>query len=588
MEFRHVASCFCAIEKESSRTEKTKLLAGLFALSDVHSASIIAYLSLGDMYPAYAKKQFNIAEKLLVKAIARLVDSPVVTIQQQLDQLGDIGLVIEHVYQESEQVQFLSVLDVYQELELLIGVSGSGAQEMREQQLVAFLQKLSSVEAKYVVRIIVGVLRLGFSDMTMLDALSWMAAGDKSMRQELEDAYNICADIGKIAYTLKDGGIEAIRQMAITPGIPIRPAAAERLADAKAIVDKLGFCLAQPKLDGFRVQVHLNKRNPLNPEIRFFSRNLQDMSAMFPDLVDEIMQLDVVDCVLEGEAIAYSVETGAFLPFQETVKRKRKHDVAKTAEEFPLRLYLFDVLYLNGQSLLRLTHQERRESLLGLVPTARYQLIMPIEEYSIATAQELEHLFLTTITSGLEGLVIKRPDAQYQPGKRNFNWIKLKRQETGSLDDTLDCVILGYYFGQGKRAHFGIGALLVGVFNQDNNMFQTIAKIGTGLSDDEWKLLKKECDKLAVSDKPHEVECAKSLYPDVWTHPSLVCLVRADEITRSPMHSAGVSESNLGYALRFPRMMGMRDDKDASSVTTLSEVVTLYTLQFSRVQPDIT
>ena len=182
--------------------------------------------------------------------------------------------------------------------------------------------------------------------------------------------------------------------------------------------------------------------------------------------------------------------------------------------------------------------------------------VQVIEEKQIKSAKELEDYFLAAIAEGLEGIVVKRSDAIYQPGKRNFNWIKLKRQEEGHIEDTIDCVVLGYYAGSGKRAAFGIGAFLVGLFNKKEDRFETVAKVGTGLTDAEWVELKKRCDKIQVSKKPHNVICAKDLYPDVWVTPDIVCQIRADEITKSPMHAAGKEDDALGLALRFPRLMG--------------------------------
>jgi DNA ligase-1 len=313
---------------------------------------------------------------------------------------------------------------------------------------------------------------------------------------------------------------------------------------------------------------------------RRLSRNLQDMSEMFPELYAQAKKLGKKDFVAEGEAIAYDIETGTFLPFQETVKRRRKYDIETMAKDVPLKLFLFDLLYIDGKSLLDLTHKQRRKKMVSIFKGQKIDIIAPLEEVTIKTAKELEKYFDENIASGLEGLVVKKPDSVYQPGKRNFNWIKLKRQETGHLDDTIDCVILGYYAGHGRRASFGIGALLVGVYNKKEDRFETIAKIGTGLSDAQWKAQKKSCDKISVKIKPKNVVCAKELVPDVWVSPDIVALIRADEITLSPLHSAGETKVHSGYALRFPRLMGYRDDKSAREATTVKEIKALYAIQF--------
>ncbi|MGB8367580.1 MAG: ATP-dependent DNA ligase, partial [Candidatus Babeliales bacterium] len=281
-------------------------------------------------------------------------------------------------------------------------------------------------------------------------------------------------------------------------------------------------------------------------------------------------------------AIGYDPNEGTFLPFQETVKRKRKHGIEKAAEEFPLKLFLFDLLYLNGKNLLGETHEQRRKKLEKIVKNVKSDQISLTEEYETRNAQELKEQFVNAIASGLEGLVIKRPDAIYRPGKRNFNWIKLKRQAGGELEDTIDCVILGYYFGKGRRAAFGIGAFLVGVYLKKEDIFQTIAKIGTGLKDEDWKELKKKCDAIQVKKKPINVECAKELVPDIWVSPEIVCTVRADEISLSPLHAAGKTKEKLGFALRFPRFMGYRPDKSPEEATHVSEIKRLYEDQFAR------
>ncbi len=578
MKFKEVARSFENIEPVSGRLEITRLLAELLSKATSREAEIIASLSLGQLHPPYVGTLFNVAEKTLIKAVAHVLHVPEEAIKEQAKQLGDIGLVLGAYKWDSSKD--LSVEQVYNFLCDVEKTSGVGSQEEKIKLLSDLCSFLDPLSAKFIARIILGKLRLGFSDMTIIDALSWMEAGDKSLRTILEDAYNTCADIGLIARTLKEGGIEAIKKMHITVGIPIIPAAAERLPTARAIFEKIGECFAEPKLDGFRLQIHLDKTDMKNPIVRFFSRNLQDMSPMFPDLAQEVFKLPVKTLICEGEAIGYDPHTQEFLPFQETIKRKRKHGIEEAATELPLRIYLFDVLYVNEQDYLNVPYVDRHKELERILSHAPSELIVVNEYKKIINAHELEDYFYETVATGLEGLVVKRPGAVYQPGKRNFNWIKLKRQEEGHLEDTLDCVVLGYYAGEGKRAQFGIGAFLVGVFNQTIDAFQTVAKIGTGLTDVEWKELKQKCDILMVKEKPKNVVCAKELIPDVWVSPEIVCRVRADEITLSPLHTAGKTEETLGYALRFPRFMDYRADKSAQEATTSEEVKRLYEDQF--------
>lgn len=576
MKFNIVANYFDQIEKISGRLEMTRLLADLLKKASAHEAQIICNLSLGQLHAPYIGTKFNMAEKQVEKALAGLLGMSEQTVGVHAKKLGDWGLIVEpDAWQAKDE---LTVVQVYKALCDIEQTSGTGSQEEKINDLIGLLKELDPLSARFIVRIIIGRLRLGFSDMTIVDALSWMEVGNKSLHGLIENAYNVCADIGLIAHDLKEYGIKKIEKVTPQVGIPIIPAAAERLPTAAAIIEKIGPCVAQAKLDGFRLQIHVDNTKK-EPIIHFYSRNLQDMSAMFPDVKQAFEQVEVQTLICEGEAIVYDPNTGGFSKFQETVKRKRKHGIEEAIKDFPLQVFIFDVMYHNGQDVMRLTQKERRK-LLDEIFDIPHPLIRVIEEKFVSTAKELENYFYANIASGLEGLVVKRIDTPYTPGKRNFNWIKLKRQEEGHLEDTIDCVILGYYAGEGKRAQFGIGAFLVGVYNKKEDRFETIAKIGTGLKDEDWKDLKMRADRIKVSHQPKNVVCVKELYPDVWVDPQVVCRIRADEITISPLHTAARTESKQGYALRFPRFMGYRLDKSATEATTIIEMEHLYQDQF--------
>lgn len=578
MKFVNCVQYIEALERESSRTAMTKILADLLQECLPRDAQIIAYLSMGSLFPPYKDVQFNIAQKGIVAIVASLINRSEADTQAMVKAKGDIGLVVAETFNGIDQGLMLE--EVYEALVSVAQISGTGSTEKKLQALVELLQKLDNHGAKFVVRMVTKTMRLGFSDMTFIDGLSWMIAGDKSCSKKLEHAFNVCADLGLVAYTLKEHGMQGVEHMHIQVGIPIRPAAAERMTSPQAVVQRLGDCVAQPKLDGFRVQVHL-KRSDTQITTAFFSRNMLDMSDMFPDLKKAVEELPVTSLICEGEAIVYDVDTQTFLPFQETVKRKRKHDIEQATEDLPLRLYLFDLLYLNGQSMLEYSHKDRRAALVELTRTVANETVQVIEEKHIHTAAQLEEYFLHSIGAGLEGLVVKREDAAYQPGKRNFNWIKLKREAHGSLVDTIDGVILGYYAGQGKRAKFGIGAFLIGVYDPDTDSFKTTAKVGTGLTDAEFANLKQQCDLLLVDHQPKNVVCAKSVAPDFWVQPQIVCVVKSDEITLSPVHTAGKTDTHPGYALRFPRFVEYRYDKSAQDATTVAELQRLYQEQKS-------
>lgn len=581
MYFFQVANYFELINNHSSRIEITKLLSELFIKATDKEAYILSYLSLGLLRPPYKGTQFQVAEKNIIKALTQFLSLKTEDLLDNINKKGDIGLALLS-YSWENKSELLTLEQVYDNLCHLEKISGEGSVQEKVNLLVNLLSSLDNLSASYVLRIIIGTLRLGFSDMTLIDAFSWSITGDKTLRPIIENAYNMCADIGLIAQLIKKGGIEGITHIEPEIGIPIRPAAAERLPNVASVIEKLGLCVAQPKLDGFRLQIHIDNRVKDDRKVWFFSRNLQDMSNMFPDLLLAFNNFEVETLIVEGEAIVYDEETGTFLPFQETVKRKRKHNIQEVSQSLPLKLFLFDILYINGESMLSSTHEQRRKKLTALVN--KYSLnstILAIEEKYTPDVKSLENYFNEQISKGLEGLVVKKPNSIYQPGKRNFNWIKLKRHIQGHLDDTIDAVILGYYFGRGKRTTFGIGAFLVGLYNRLLDRFETVAKIGTGLKDADWIDIKKQCDSIAVVEKPHNIECAPELMPDVWVNPQIVVVILADEITKSPLHSAGKIEQMPGFALRFPRFMGYSIDKIATQATSILEIQELFKQQYN-------
>lgn len=579
MFFNELSKCFQSIEKTSGRLEITKLLTDIFNNSNPEEAKIIANLALGVLHPSYVGTQFNLASKSLLVVVSRLLNKSLEDVKDLAKKYGDIGELVLNEYHNDKPTN-ISVEDIYNRLDILEKISGTGSSEKKIEDLVRLLQEVTPLEAKYILRAINGTLRLGFSTMTIIDALSWYLIGNKSLRAKLERAYNSCADIGLLAYSVVKYKEEAPEHFKINIGVPIAPSAAERMDSAQEIIEKIGPAVAQLKLDGFRLQIHLEKTKD-KFFIKFFSRNLKDMSEMFPDLVKAFKKLDIDSLICEGEAIVFDKDKNRFLPFQETVKRKRKHGVEEASKELPLRLYLFDILYLNGESLIDLSHTHRREILQSIIPSDNNDFpIKVIEEKVVNTGPELAAYFKDVISKGLEGLVVKKKLGHYIPGKRNFNWVKLKKHSKDAIADTIDTVILGYYLGEGKRSNFGIGSFLVGVYNKKKDIFQTIAKVGTGLSDTDWKILKDKCDKIKVWKKPHNVEVVDSLKPDIWVEPQIVCELKADEITQSPTHTSG-NENGRGYALRFPRFVKYRDDKSVFDSTSVQEVERLFALQTS-------
>ncbi len=594
MKFSELAKYIEEIEVTSSRLTITHKLAELFKKLHADEIDKTIYLLQGRIAPSFEKLEFGIAEKMINRSVIYALQLDESDFKKRFDKIGDVGKTVEEFKKEihSFDEKDLSVTEVFNELHKLAEASGPGSQDLKMKILAHLFRQADHLSSRYLARIPAGTLRLGFSDMTVLDSLSWMSKGDKSLRPEIQGAYHVRPDLGYIAKVMKEKGIEGLHHVKPHIFTPILMMRAERLSSGKEIVEKIGESIIEPKYDGFRLQVHYSKKNH---EVRLYSRNLEEVSPMYPDIVEGIKkEIKAAEIILEGEAIGYDQKHHKLLPFQLTVQRKRKYDIEEKAKEIPLKLFVFELLYADGVSYINEPFTKRREKLANVVnknATARENTVILSPDNTTDDPMKLEALFDTAIADGLEGIIAKKMTGVYQPGARGWNWIKLKKSyAASSIKDTIDCLVMGYDFGKGKRAGFGIGAFLVGVYNEKKDMFVTIAKIGTGLSDEEWKNLKLRSDKYKSDKKPALYDVDKMMEVDVWVKPKTVVEIRADSISRSTIHTAGrimkPSKSGAafdvdvqGYALRFPRLEKFRDDKRPEDSTTLKELEKMFKMQ---------
>jgi DNA ligase 1 len=574
MRFDEMSTYFERLEATSGRLEMYRLLGELFHRVDPDEAAEVAYLSEARLLPAFENLEVGMGERMVAAAIAAATDKPPQKINALYQKLGDLGLVAEKLL-PAKRSSTLTVSAVYTAMLEIARTSGSGSVEKKVQLLASLITRASPRGARYLVRFAVGRLRLGIGAPTIIEAGARAQSDRREARALIERAYNLCSDLGLVLKTLRGRGLEALSHFKVRVGSPVRMMMAERMPDAEAIIARLGRCAVESKLDGFRCQVHLRNR-----KVEIFSRNLERTTAMFPDLVAAVRaQIGARDAIIEGEAIAIDEATGEIHPFQVTVQRKRKHGIAEMARAFPLELIAFDLLYANGKDYTNEEYETRRSALERLIkPGVPGDRIRPVERILTDRVQKLQHFFDEQIERGLEGVIAKRLDAPYSAGARNFNWIKLKRTYRGELSDTVDAVIVGYLRGRGMRARLGIGALLAAVYDAKTDTFQTIAKIGSGPSEEQWMKLRELLDKTKVSAKPARVD--SRLRPDVWVEPKYVITVLADEITRSPVHTCAHDEECVGLALRFPRLVGfIREDKSPEDATTVEEIKEMFAIQ---------
>ena len=573
MEFARVAETFKKLEDITERIEMMSILSHLFKEAAKDDVPKIIYLLQGRVAAPYTGIEIGLGEKYVEEAIARAFGVERSQVEGLYKEKGDLGLVAEHLASHKKQMTLfsepLTLERVFDNFYRIATVSGSGAVETKIRLLVDILKDADPLSARYIVRIPIGRLRLGVGDATVLEALALAVLGDRKYREDLERAYNYISDLGKVAELLYEKGLEGIRNVKPIVGIPLRPALAQRASTLEEIIERMdGHCVAEAKYDGFRLQIH-KKGN----KVSIFSRRLENMTGLFPDITAAVLQqIDAEEVIFEGEAIAYNEETGEFYPFQVTIQRKRKYGIEKAAEEYPLKLFAFDIIFLNGENLTQRPYKERREILERVIRPG--ETIVPAERVAVGSVKELEAFFESCVERGLEGIIAKDTESPYIAGARKWAWIKYKRVMKSQLSDTVDVVIVGYYKGRGKRAQLGIGGVLAAVYDPKEDVFRTVAKVGSGFTEEQFVQLKEILDGIAIPHK-HPRVVAK-IEADVWVEPKYVITVLADEITRSPNHTAAW-DGERGLALRFPRAVSfIREDKGPEDATTVEELVEMY------------
>ena len=565
MKFSSLSQYLLKLENTSSRIEITKILAELFKLSQPEEIDKIVYLVLGKLAPTYKSIVFNLADKLVLQAIAKAYEKKLEEVKKIYKQKGDLGNTAESLSKNSTSTD--SVEKVYEMLMDIAKVGGEGSVESKIDGLASILQNADTLSARFIARIPVGKLRLGFSDKTIIDALSWMENNDKSGSKALVRAYEVLPDIGLLSSVVRTKGVQkAATSIGPVLGVPVMPMLASRIKSAQEMIEKMGEVTVEPKYDGLRVLIHYKKCK----WVKAFTRNLNDISQMFPELEKLSLAVNAQELILDSEAVGLDETTKKLADFQTTMQRRRKHDIEGSALKIPLIFNIFDVLYVDGKNLMDEAYLNRRKILQKIVSETKIFKITPFVVTS--DPKIIEGEYKKHINQGLEGIMVKKANTAYVPGRTGYRWVKMKETEKamGKLSDTLDCVVLGFSSGQGKRTAFGVGQFLAAV--RDGDTYKSVTKVGTGLTDEQFRELKTRLTKIITKEKPKEYDVHKDLFPDFWVSPKVVVELAADDITVSPKHT-------VGYALRFPRLVNFRDDKSPEQATTVKEVKNLYKLQ---------
>ena len=571
------------MEDTTKRLELTQILVDLFKVTSSELIPKIVYLIQGKLRPDYEGVELGVAEKLAIKAISKSSAIPIKKIEEEYRKGGDLGhaasIILEQKAQTTFVVEDITVERVYETLFKIAKLEGARSQDMKMKYISSLLNDANPLEARFILKILLGTLRLGIAENTVMDALATAYTGTKENRESLEKAYNVSSDLGIVAKVIAKEGLQGVKAFQITVFKPVRPMLADRVKSEKESIEKMGDKFAaEYKLDGERAQLHMK-----NGEVKLFSRSLENITSYYPDIVEKIPQsLKSTELIVEAEVVAINEESGEFLPFQELMHRRRKYKIEKAVSEYPITVNFFDIMYADGKSWLDVEYEKRREILEKIVIENDFAKLVPMT--IIQNENEIEEFLENSINAGCEGLMLKMLNAPYKAGSRGSNWLKLKREYRNELGDSLDLVVIGAFFGRGRRTG-RYGTLLLAAYDDGTDTFPSICKVGTGFTDEDldqlYQLLQ---DKVILKKNPR---INSEMEADVWFEPELVLEIVASEITLSPIHKTAmdVVRKNSGLALRFPKFTGkIRLEKTPEDASTTEEVTALYKGQKKVVQ----
>ena len=567
--FRQLAEVFQKLERTSSNTTLVAVLAEFLSALSPDEANAVAYLLRGEVAPPFESLEIGMAERMVVRAVAEAYGVPDRRVERLLATTGDLGTVAETLA-AGKRGRRASILYVFGELRSIAGITGAGSQVKKCAKLARLLSGASSIEAKYVVRTILGAHRIGVADMTFLRALAKAYTGSSENKQAAEAAYNVLSDLGEISRRMARSGLAGLKRIAPVPGIPVRMMLAARVQDLADVPRHMrGKMLVEYKYDGERVQIHCDKKGGLHA----FSRRLERITHQYPEIIDAFRKSGIPrNTILEGEIVAFDAKADHLLPFQTLMQRRRKHDVSAYVKKVPIALFAFDLLLLGNRNLLGEPLAQRRKLLEGCIKQSGVIHLSQCAEDSDLAA--IQRSFREALAYGAEGVVIKAAAGPYQAGKRGWLWIKFKKEYQKQLADTFDLVVVGALRGKGYRAG-SYGSLLLASFDPATNKYYTLTKVGAGFSDKMLRSLPQLLKPYVISDKHRLVDARMAA--DVWFEPVKVVEVAGAELTVSPVHT--VAHNLLkrgGLALRFPRFIRFRDDKTAEQATSVREIYDMY------------
>jgi DNA ligase 1 len=565
------------MEKTSSRLLLTQELVCLLRKTPSSIIDKVVYLIQGKIYPDYEGVELGLAEKTALRAIAFSTGLNISLVEANYRTTGDLGDTARELMDSKSQTSLfaepMTVELVFSTLEKIANTIGPGSQELKLRLVGSLMNNATLGECRYIMKLLMGTLRLGIADYTVLDSLAIAFTGEKSQRQALESAYNVSSDLGTVAKLLASQGIERVKRLKTTLFKPVRPMLAERARNASDALSRFigGEAAAEYKLDGERVQIHKGRKR-----IELFSRRLEKVTRYYPDVAELLKTIPVDEIILEAEVVAVNSVTEELLPFQQLMHRRRKHGLQQAINEYPVVVNIFDVLYIDGSDKTSFYYLKRRKFLEDICRKMPRDKIRLVPQIIVSDTDKIENFMASAIQDGCEGLMLKQLTSKYRAGAREFAWMKLKREYKAEITDSLDLVVVGALFGRGRRVG-KYGALLLAAYNPDADIFESVCKVGAGFTDLHLEQFYSNLEKHLIPHRHARVNTRMKM--DVWFEPKILIEVIASEITLSPSHTAALDSVKMGFGLglRFPKFTGkIREDKAPEDATTVSELISIY------------
>ncbi|MEM7821606.1 MAG: ATP-dependent DNA ligase [Candidatus Aenigmatarchaeota archaeon] len=564
MDYSVLAETYEKLEEVSSKIKKTEILADLFSKTPADELPKVVLLAQGIVYQKYLQLELGIATQMMIRAISKATGFKPEIVEEKFKKTGDLGLSAEECVKTKKQVVLfkkkLTVDFVFSNLQKLAVITGKGSQEKKLNLIAELLASASPKEARYIVRTILGELRIGVAEGIIRDAIvnAFLLKKDSSKEEKaritevVDYAWNIVSDFGEVARIAKEKGIEGLKKIKVQLGKPIQIMLGEKAESIEEVVKEFGKVAAEYKYDGMHAEI-MKKED----KIWVFTRRLEDVTKQFPDIVEMCKKgLKARECIVEGEALGINLKTGLPLPFQVLSQRiHRKYDIDKMVKEIPVQVNLFDVVYLDGKTLFKEPFLERRKILEKIVKPipGKFQLTKQIISDDV---KELERFYKEALSAKQEGLMLKVLSAPYTFGRHVGTMYKIK-----PIMETLDLVVVGATWGEGTRAKW-LSSYVLACRDPDTGKFLSCGMMGTGLTEENFQLMTDILKPLIISEKGREVKIK----------PKVVVEVAFQEIQKSPNYESGL-------ALRFPRMIRIREDKGPDEADTIDRVEELYKSQ---------